>query len=112
MRLDSRFRGWNRGLVLVYAAFTALMAILLLFGAVAGTMSRLAAVAQSAFWLALAYGLTSGDRRTVALLWVLVVASGLGTLLRGLVPLEILAWFLNLGFTLWYRKRVSRPVLA
>jgi len=99
--------GWRRVLITGYALLTVAMGLWLVVAAFGSDGSPVTAVAQAAFWLALAVALFQNHQKAPTLLWVLVVLSGLGTLLRGLRPIEIMAWGLNLWFTIWYNRSVK-----
>jgi hypothetical protein len=103
--------GWRRGLVVAYALFTAAMALLLVLGAVGGAPVT-TSLAQATFWFVVAYALIRNHPKAPTLVWVLVVLSGLGTLMRGLIPLEILAFGLNLWFAVWYGRAVKGATQA
>jgi hypothetical protein len=96
--------GWRRGVVIVYALFTIAMGLVLVVS------SGLSAVglAQGVFWLALAIALILNNPKGPTLVWVMVVLSGLGTLMRGLIPIEIAVMALNAWFAVWY-ARLMKP---
>src|SRR5438105_3548026 len=75
--------GWRRGVVVGYALFTIAMGLRL----VAGSGLSAVGVAQGAFWFALGIALIVNYPKAPMLVWMLVVISGLGTLMRGLVPI-------------------------
>jgi hypothetical protein len=61
--------------------------------------------------LYLAAGLAVLKRRRIAvnLVWALTILSGLGVLLRGLVPIDILFWIASLWIAKWYSTK--KPLL-
>jgi predicted metal-dependent hydrolase len=98
---------WQRVVVVTYAVFTAAGAVLFLLAAVEGRTQVMTSIAQASLWFAIAVALLRKDRRAPTLLWWLVALSALGTVIRGLIPSEILALGLNLWFAVWYRRAVK-----
>jgi hypothetical protein len=38
----------------------------------------------------------------VALVWTTTVLSGLGVIIRGIIPVDLLLWLVSLGLAIWY----------
>jgi zinc-ribbon domain len=49
-----------------------------------------------------------GKKVAVPLVWATVVLSGLGVLLRGMIPLDMLLWLASVGLAIWYSKKWPR----
>ena len=88
--MNGRMSGWRRSFVVAYALFTVAMGLLLVVAGLGAGGSLATSLVQAVFWFALAYALIWNHRKAPTLVWGLVVFSGLGTLMRGLRPIEIL----------------------
>ena len=105
--MNARMSGWRLGLVIAYALFTVAMGLLLVVAALGAGGPLAVSLVQAVFWFALAYALVWNHPKAPTLVWVLVVLSGVGTLMRGLRPIEILALGLNVWFAVWYGRAVK-----
>ena len=108
--INPPFADWKRVLVVAYALFTGAVALLFVMAAFGGARNFATSLIQASFWLAIAIALLQKDKTAPTLLWVLVGVSGLGMLMRGLVPLDMLFFGLNLWFTIWYGREVKRTI--
>lgn len=56
-----------------------------------------------------AAGLAIIRRKTIAvtLVWVVTALSGMGVLFRGVIPLDVAVWLLQLLLAIWYAKKKS-----
>jgi zinc-ribbon domain len=68
-----------------------------------------AAVSQGLIWLATGIAIVQKRKIAMVLVWVVTVMAGLGTLLRGLIPVEIVVWLLTLWLAFWFSKK--KPLL-
>lgn len=70
-------------------------------------ISALSALFQAALFAATGLAIIRRHKVAVTLVWVSVGLSGLGVLIRGLIPLDTLLWLVGLGLAIWYSKRRS-----
>ena len=71
----------------------------------AQSIGTASAMFQGLVWLAT--GLAILQRRLIAirLMWVVVILAGLGVLLRGIVPLDLLMWILSVAIAKWFSTK-------
>jgi tetratricopeptide (TPR) repeat protein len=105
--------GW---FTVVAAAYLLVVAALKLLGIQASTppptpfahspsIGTASAMFQGLLWLAT--GLAILQRRLIAirLMWAVVILSGLGVLVRGIVPLDLLIWILSVVIAKWFSTK-------
>jgi hypothetical protein len=93
-------------LILCGSAFSALL--------LTGTISGLIAIVQALLYFATAEALLRNRKSAKAGLWAITVFSAVGVIARGLPPIEILSFGIQLSFTIWYSngKQFAMNVLA
>jgi zinc-ribbon domain len=109
--------GWFFILAAVYLLLSGILTLLAGFGATplpspgaARPIGTASAIGQGALFLAT--GLSIIRRRTVAirLVWASTILGGLGVVLRGFIPLDLIAWLVTVALARWFSKK--RPLLV
>lgn len=68
-------------------------------------MESLAAVGSACLTAAYGLALIRKNATAIPLGWIVVFLLGLAVLLNGLIPLQLIAWLLALGFALLVQRR-------
>jgi hypothetical protein len=63
-----------------------------------------AAAFQGLVLLATGIAVLMRNAKATALVWAVTILSGLGVVLRGIIPVDFLLWLLQFAFALWYWK--------
>jgi hypothetical protein len=64
-----------------------------------------AAIFQGLLWVAAGLAIVQKKKSAVKLVWAVLVLSGLGVLLRGLIIGDAMLWLLELFTTIWFMKK-------
>jgi hypothetical protein len=75
-------------------------------------MGIVSAIFQGLLWVATGLAIVQKKKVAVKLVWVVVVLSGLGVLLRGLIIGDGLFWLLELVLARWFTKKVAEVPFA
>jgi zinc-ribbon domain len=76
----------------------------------ARAMGAGATLSQALLFGMTGFALIRRSKIRTALVWASTALSGLGVLLRGFIPLDILLWLAGLSLAIWYTKRLPLPV--
>jgi hypothetical protein len=66
--------------------------------------SRVSSFVQAGLFLLAGAGVLQGWDETVSILWLTAVLGGVGTIARGLIPLDILAELITVASVVWYQE--------
>lgn len=67
----------------------------------------LSALVQAALFGATGWAILLEKNFAVKLVWTTTILAGIGVILRGIVPLDLLVWLVTLGLAIWYARTMS-----
>jgi hypothetical protein len=106
-------RSW---LETAYACLSTLGGVLLVWQGISWYLDKvgvpLVSILQGLVLLAAGQAILRQEPKAVLWVWVSAVMFGLGVLARGIIPVDLLTWFLIVAFAVWFTRKKRAQKIA